>query len=221
MQDERYDWKNLKIQQIRSLTENTYVLRLDRNNIPFKAGQYITLGFPDTFQHREYSIYSSENDNYFEVIIREVLEGHLSVDLKQSKVGQLVEMNGPFGYLTINKEEIYSKKFIFIATGTGIAPFHSFISSYPGIDYKLLHGVRYANEAYEKHEYDSDRYILCTSKENNGSKPIRVTEYLSSINIDKDSMYYVCGNSKMIYEVYDILRKNGVNKENIRSEVYF
>ena len=209
------------IRQIRYLTEHTFVLRFDRNNIQFRAGQYITVGLKDSLQHREYSVYSAENDNFVEILVREVLDGDVSLQLKHCKLGQLMEINGPFGFLKLNSEDMYSKKLIFIASGTGIAPFHSFVRSYPGIDYKILHGVRYVNEAYDKSDYDPQRYILCTSREKNGNFYGRVTTYLQDYRLKPDMLFYLCGNSNMIYEVYDILRKKGVSTENIRSEVYF
>jgi len=209
------------IRNIRFLTENTFVLRFDRNDMEFKAGQYITVGLKDTLQHREYSIYSAEQDDYLEILIREVLDGDVSLQLKYCKPGQLIEVNGPFGFLKLDNEHMYSKKMIFIASGTGIAPFHSFVTSYPTIDYTILHGVRYIKEAYDKHDYDPGRYILCTSREKNGNYHGRLTGYLKEMKTDPDNVFYVCGNSNMIYDVYDILRRKGVPTENIRSEVYF
>ena len=116
---------------------------------------------------------------------------------------------------------MFSGKLVFIATGTGIAPFHSFVKSYPGIDYMLIHGVRYNNEAYERNDYDPLRYILCTSKEKNGSYKGRVTRFLPGYPVDQDMLFYLCGNNSMIYEVYHILRNKGIQDERIFTEVYF
>jgi ferredoxin/flavodoxin---NADP+ reductase len=209
------------IKKIRFLTENTFVLTLDRKGLQFKAGQYITVGLKDALQHREYSVYSAENDNLLEILVREVMDGDVSLQLKHCKPGQLLEVNGPFGYLKLNSEDMYSKQLIFIASGTGIAPFHSFITSYPGIDYLILHGVRNVNEAYDKKDYEPQRYILCSSRERNGNFYGRVTNYLQSFRIKPDMSFYLCGNSNMIYDVYNILRKKEVPPERIHSEVYF
>ncbi len=210
-----------KILHNRFITESTFVLRLNRDNIQFNAGQYITVGLKDSLQQREYSIYNGEKDDYLEILVREVLNGNISLQLKHCKSGELLEVNGPFGFFKMDTENLYSKKHIFIATGTGIAPFHSFVSSYPGIDYTLIHGVRYKNEAYDKQDYDPGRYILCTSREKNGNYYGRVTKFLLTYPVESDMLFYLCGNSNMIYEVYDILRKRKVSTENIHSEVYF
>ena len=65
----------LGIVSIRELSSNTYIIRMDRKDLNFKAGQYIRVGFPGEIEKREYSIYSGENDSYLEVLIREIEEG--------------------------------------------------------------------------------------------------------------------------------------------------
>jgi ferredoxin/flavodoxin---NADP+ reductase len=210
-----------KIRQIRFLTDSAFVLRLDRGNIQFRAGQHIIVGLKGELNQREYSVYSGEKDDYLEILIREVLSGNVSQQLKHCKPGQSLQVNGPFGSFGLEKFDMFSRKLIFIATGTGIAPFHSFVKSYPGINYNILHGVRYKYEAYERDDYDPRRYFLCTSKENNDGHKGRVTKFLTGYTVDPDMLFYLCGNNNMIYEVYHILRNKGVPDEKIFSEVYF
>jgi ferredoxin/flavodoxin---NADP+ reductase len=210
-----------KIRQIRFLTDETFVLRLDREDLQFKAGQRIIVGLKGELNQREYSVYSGEKDDYLEILVREVLGGNVSIQLKQSKPGQLLQVNGPFGSFGLETFEMFSRKLVFIASGTGISPFHSFIRSYPAIDYILFHGVSYNNEAYESQEYDPRRYFLCTSKESNGRHKGRITKFLPHYPVEPEMLFYVCGNNNMIYEVYHILRDKGIPVENIFAEVYF
>jgi ferredoxin--NADP+ reductase/benzoate/toluate 1,2-dioxygenase reductase subunit len=210
-----------KIRQIRFLTEKTFVLRLDHGNLQFKAGQHIIVGLKGELNQREYSVYSGEKDDYLEILVREVLDGSVSVQLKHSKPNQLLQVNGPFGSFGLETFDMFSRKLVFIASGTGIAPFHSFVRSYPGINYTLIHGVSYNNEAYERNDYDPSRYILCTSKESSGGHKGRVTRFLPGYRVNSDMLFYLCGNNNMIYEVYHILRDKGIPDENIFSEVYF
>ena len=158
----------------------------------FKAGQHIIVGLKGELNQREYSVYSGENDDYLEILVREVPEGNVSLQLKQCKPGQLLQVNGPFGSFGLEKFDMFSRKLVFIASGTGISPFHSFVRSYPGIDYTLIHGVRYNNEAYERNDYDPRRYILCTSKESKGGHKGRVTRFLPG---------YPCGPGYVILSV--------------------
>jgi len=212
----------LKIRQIRELTPTAYILRFDRNNIPFRAGQHILLGRKDDLQAREYSVYSAEHDEYFEVLVKEVQDGMVSKQLKKLQPGDPVNFENPVGYFVIRDEDLSNRKFLFIASGTGISPFHSFVKSYPGLDYKLLHGVRFSSESYEKEAYDENRIILCTSRDNNGDYHGRVTDYLKEHPVtDKNTLCYFCGNCEMIHEAYDILLKQGIPSENLFAEVYF
>jgi NAD(P)H-flavin reductase len=210
-----------KILQIRLLTEGTFVLRIDRGDMEFKSGQHIIAGLKGELDQREYTIYSGENDDFLEILVREVPEGKVSIQLKHCRPGQLLQVNGPFGSFGIEKFDLFSRKFLFIATGTGISPFHSFVSSYPGIDYTLFHGVRYGNEAYDRNDYDPRRYLLCTSKDSKGLHKGRVTKFLPAFPVSSDMLCYLCGNRNMIYETGHILRDRGIAAENIFTEVYF
>ena len=212
--------KIYRLRQIRDLNESTYVLRFDRNGMEFKAGQHITLGIPGNNQVREYSIYSSEKDDFLEVLIKEVDNGTVSRQLRKLIPGELLDVDGPFGYFTLEGQRM-DRKFLFIGTGTGIAPFHSIAGTYPRLNYTLLHGVRYADEAYEKRSYPRDHHILCTSRDESGDFKGRVTDYLKENETDFDTMVYLCGNCDMIYDVYDLLTSRGFPSGNIRTEVYF
>lgn len=211
----------VKVQQIRHLSESVYVLRFDRNGHAFKAGQHVILGLVGKNNGREYSVYSGEQDDYFEVLIKEVQEGDISRKLRKVQPGDLLEMDGPLGFFTLDPEKVLAKNFVFIATGTGIAPFSSFVKSFPGLDYKILHGVRFGNEAIESENYDAARFHLCTSGDATGDFHGRVTDYLRTNPVDKNSEYYLCGNVKMIHQAFDILKGKGISSDQMHAEVYF
>ena len=213
--------RKYKIQSIRNLTDSTYVIRFDRNAMEFKAGQNLNLGIKGDPEKRDYSIYSGENDDYLEILVKEVEEGLVSKQLKKLKPGDELEVEGPFGFFTLNESEIQTKKYLFIASGTGIAPFHSLAKSYPKLDYKLIHGIRYIKEAYESSHYHPDRFISCTTKDDQGGFKGRVTEYLKQNLTDKETLIYLCGNVNMIYDAFDILKEQGIPSANLHAEVYF
>ncbi len=210
-----------KVLQVRELTPSTYVLRFDKNDMNYKAGQYITLGLPDNYDSREYSIYSAENSPYLEVIIKEIDDGKVSRQLKRVKEGNTVRLDGPFGFFTLEKKFIENSKVLLVASGTGISPFHSYVGSYPELDYTLLHGIRYHDEAYEREFYEKGRYIACTSGDDKGDYAGRVTDYIKENPLDKDTQVYLCGNCNMIYDVFDILNNQGFPTSQIHTEVYF
>jgi ferredoxin/flavodoxin---NADP+ reductase len=212
--------KIFRVHTIRNLTESTYILRFDRNDMKFVPGQHITLRLPGNNQVREYSIYSPDSEPYLEVLIREVENGFLSKKLRKLKRGDLLNVEGPFGYFSIDNDKRENGKFLFIASGTGIAPFHSMTGSYQGLYYKILHGVRYANEAYERNFYLPGKYLLCASRDE-GDFNGRVTDYLKSHLPDPQTLIYLCGNCDMINDVYYLLTSRGISYNQFRTEVYF
>lgn len=208
------------ISDIRFLTESAFVITFSRNGLKFRAGQRIVVGLYGELDQREYSIYSGEQDDYLQILVKEVIDGNISVKLRKAIAGQLLQVNGPFGSFGPDVFLRESQTLFFIASGTGISPFHSMVRSSPALDYTILHGVCYGSEAYDRDQY-KDRYILCTSRDKTGDFNGRVTKYLRKYRLKAGALYYLCGNGSMIYEVYHLLMERGVPAENIFSEIYF
>ena len=221
MQAIKIDESFYKVKEVRRLTDETFSLRLPKSRFTFKAGQHISLGIQGDYQSREYSIYSGENDEHLEVLVREVKKGYFSPKLSHLKPGDLVEVNGPFGKFRIDEKKINDHKFVFIASGTGIAPFRSMVRTYPQLDYQIVHGVRYGHEAYDKDEYEPGRHILCTTGDKSGQVHGRLTKYLKKATFDKTTQFYLCGNSNMIFDALELLKDKGFDRDQIHCEVYF
>lgn len=215
------DTNYYKVVGIRKLTEHTFVLSLPRSRFEFVAGQHVSLSITGDYQSREYSIYSAEKGENLELLVKEVDGGYFSPKLKHLKVGDMVEVHGPFGKFGLDEKNKETHKHVFIASGTGVAPFHSMVKSCPDLNYHLIHGVRYAEEAYEKVDYSEERYTLCTSRDKSGDFNGRVTDYLKNTEFDKNTCFYLCGNSDMIFDSMEILSDKGFGRENITVEVYF
>ena len=210
-----------KIQNIRQLTEHTFVLSLPKSRFKFTAGQHISLSIQGDYQSREYSIYSAEEGENLEVLVKEVEGGYFSPKLKNLGPGDVVEVHGPFGKFVLDEKKRDSHQHVFIASGTGIAPFHSMVKSYEGLNYKVIHGVRYANEAYEIQDYDRSKFTICASRDEKGDFKGRLTEYLKTAVFDKKSCFYLCGNSDMIFDAMEILKDKGFDRDSVTVEVYF
>lgn len=219
--DFQMDLHFYKVLEIRNLTENTFVLSLPASRFGFKAGQHISVSIKGDYQSREYSIYSPENAEKLEILVKEVEGGYFSPKLKHLKKGDLVEVHGPFGKFGLDAKKLETHKHIFIASGTGVAPFHSIIKSYNNIDYQLIHGIRVIDEAYEKSDYDPAKYITCTSRDDKGNNHGRLTEYLKTADFPANSCFYLCGNSEMIFDAMDILKDKGFTRDDLNVEVYF
>jgi ferredoxin--NADP+ reductase len=209
------------VSEIRNLTDATYVVRFSKKDLTFRPGQHLVAGVPGMSDGREYSVYSGKDEKFLEIIVREVENGIVSRKLRRLNPGNPLEVQGPYGFFLTNAQPPGNKKLLFIASGTGIAPFHSFVKTYPNADYTIIHGIRTIDEAYEKEVYDENRYISCTSRDEKGNFHGRLTAYLKTINIDKDTMVYLCGNSDMVFESIDILQAKGLSNSHIFTEVYF
>jgi ferredoxin--NADP+ reductase/benzoate/toluate 1,2-dioxygenase reductase subunit len=209
------------VTMVRHLNESTYVLRFSRNEMQFVPGQHLVLGLPGGKEFREYSIYSGIHDDFLEVLIKEVDDGLVSRQLKQVKQGEEVQVKGPRGFFLSRASQPNPGKLLFISSGTGLAPFHSFVRSYPDTDYSIIHGVRNITEAYELDDYNREQFTICTSRGEKGDFRGRVTDYLLHSGLDSQSRVFLCGNSNMIFDAMDILQAKGVPQNQIFTEVYF
>jgi ferredoxin--NADP+ reductase len=202
----------------KELSPSVFMLRLDRNGFVFDPGQYVFVSLPCARQVREYSVFSGINDPYIDLLIKIVSDGHMSKKLKNINPGDELEIDGPFGFFTLNERFFTTPPLLLVATGTGIAPFNSFIRSHPSLKYSLLHGVRYGDESY-RHAF-SDRYIICTSRDNSGDFHGRVTDYQAEHPVSNDYWCYLSGNWGMIEDMTDILIRQGIPYEHILSEAH-
>jgi ferredoxin--NADP+ reductase/benzoate/toluate 1,2-dioxygenase reductase subunit len=209
------------VHHVRDLTPSAYVLRFDRGGLQFQPGQYLIVGRQGRLDMREYTIYSSPAEDYLEILVKEIEGGLVSRELRRCRPGDPLAVQGPFGFFTVGEPWLQRGKFLFVASGTGVSPFHCFASSYPGLDYRLLHGVRYGGELYDRQVFDRSRFTSCISREQAGDYHGRVTGYLREHPVDPESLCYLCGSCDMIYEAFDILRGQGVQPERLFAEVYY
>ncbi|MEF8814305.1 MAG: FAD-binding oxidoreductase [Halovenus sp.] len=93
-------------------------------DIDFLAGQYVGLrynGLP-----RAYSIANSPTEDELEICVRRVPGGRLSPQLCDDlSVGESVTVRGPYGELVL--QDSSPRDVVFLATGTGVAPFKGMI----------------------------------------------------------------------------------------------
>lgn len=150
----------------KDLTPDLAILRMqpaDGGPVPdFRAGQFVTLGiqFPDEdrMTYRAYSISSPpEEKRYFELYIKwttKPVMGKLTSALFGMKEGDTLYWRKPAGAFTIEDKKADgtpdSRRLVLVASGTGLAPFISYILHLKSIGSKreivLLHGAKYAQE---------------------------------------------------------------------------
>lgn len=204
---------------------NAFCVRVERNNLQFKAGQHVEMNVIGSEYKRPYSIYSGENDNYLEFLIKEIKGGDTSPFMRKLKPGDEVEIDNLDGSFIIEEKDL-KRKFYFICTGTGIAPYHSFIRTYPDLDYEVIHGTKTPYERYDQTDYKN--YISCLSQLSQDQCDCvkcdciygRVTDYIKFENVNNEGLFYLCGLGKMIYEMDHLLICKGVPSNYILWEIY-
>jgi ferredoxin--NADP+ reductase len=212
-----------RVVHVRDVSSSAFVLRFSREGLAFHAGQWINLGLPRSRDQREYSVYSSPSDDFLEVLVKEIPEGKVSRALRRCRPGDSLQVDGPHGSFTLVEGRPDSTSYLFVATGTGVSPFHCFVRSRPHLDYLLLHGVRSASELYDRDSFAPARFFPCLSRESGegGAHAGRVTTFLAERPLQTSTYCYLCGNSDMIYEAYALLRNRGIPHSRIFAEVYF
>lgn len=212
------------VHEVRPVGDGAFVLRFDRHGMDFSPGQYVSVGPGNDVHMREYSIYSAADADFLEILVKKIDTGHVSPRLATMQTGAPLAVDGPFGFFTLD-EDRQQQRYCFIATGTGISPFHCFTRSFPGLQWTLLHGIRSTAEQYEYPHYDRSRIITCVSRGPGGDYSGRVTTLLRERavqgRLDPQVHYYLCGNCDMIYEAFDILQSCGIPPGNLFAEVYF
>jgi len=205
----------------RFLASDAFVLTVERRNESVRAGRHLNVGLPGT-ETRPYSLYSGESDPYLEILVRRVDGGRVSPQLATLRAGDLVRVEPPRGNFTLAHAQP-GEKLLFLATGTGIAPFRSFLRSQPHLDYTLVHGVRDARDDFGSSFADRSRRVLCVSGPGvpSGAFAGRITSWLDGIDPSVYDRVYLCGNVRMILEAFPKLVDGGVDEDRIHTETYF
>lgn len=200
------------------INENLFKIFFDRKNLKFLPGQHFSLSIPNKSINREYSSYTSPDEDEIGFLIRKVEGGIMTNYLNNLRIGDPVNIYGPYGSFSLSKNQIENKKIIFIASGTGVAPFISLKKKFDIKNYELFVGIRNKKDIVDSDVFGSDRSYYCLSRE---KKIDQNNHYLGRLNnqINKieyildyeNAIYMICGNSFMISDIYDIL----VNEKNI------
>ncbi len=178
------------------LSPRTFSLTLDRpRGFAFTPGQSISVGMGGTT--RDYSIASGRDEEPLSLCVRLIPTGSLSPVLAAAAEGAACTIEGPHGLFTLRESE---RPPVFVATGTGIAPFVSMART--GCrGFSLFHGVRSENELCFQDELRpaADLYIPCLSLDpRDDAFSGRVTEAAVHHLAPGPYDFYLCGGRAMI-----------------------
>jgi ferredoxin-NADP reductase len=206
-------------------------------NFAFTPGQFVSVvePFPGKEIIRAYSIASPRDGNRFALCLNRVLDGPMSSYLFHLKPGDEVEMGEPLGYFTLRHP---GHRSVFIATGTGIAPFRSMLlehlpKSHPRIT--LLFGVRNEEGLLYRDDlehlakrYESFRFLPTITRPTEtwmgrtGRVQQHLDEALAVPSYEDQSTLdvYICGLKQMVDDVRAELKKRGFDRKQIIYEEY-
>lgn len=211
--------KNVCITANVEIAPEAYLLSFGRF-FDFIPGQVVQLTADDSVAPRMYSIASGNTEKLIQILYDVKPEGQLTNLLRNLKTGDIIKVSLPFGNFTSAVG-----KGIWIATGTGIAPFYSMFKSGIAQDVTLIHGARKPEGLLFRDEFTRSgtlKYQACVSgMPTKGAFHGRVTEFLHHHALDLTSKYYLCGSAEMVVDVRDLLIARGVPFGNIFSEIYF
>jgi ferredoxin-NADP reductase len=199
----------------------------------FKPGQFVS--FNETLGGkkitRAYSIASLPADNRFELCLNLVHEGIFSPHLFAMRPGDSVEMTDPLGFFVVRNP---AKDAVFVATGTGIAPFRSmapdYLSHSEAKELTLIFGVRHETTIYYRDNFEAlqeqhpnFRFWPTLSRPEpswRGRKGHVQVHLLEAIGDRRDLDVYICGLKAMVDDVRSILKAMGFDRKQIIFEKY-
>ena len=198
----------------------TFLLAVGRLH-DFQPGETVKVGLDDRLPPRIYSICSGNKEHELRILYNIKGDGALTPQLAKVRSGDPIIVSEPGGGFRGTTDPA-----IWIATGTGIAPFYSMLRSGMGKNKVLIHGVRHLTQFYfsdELAERLGQNYHRCCSAESDPSVYAgRVTGYLAEQDqFPQDQRYYICGQATMAVETRDLLIEKGIPFVNIVTEIYF
>lgn len=202
-------------------------------SLDFAPGQFVS--FSDHVDGRKvtraYSIASAPRGNQFDLCLNRVREGLFSPHLFALQPGGSVEMRGPLGYFVPRNP---FRDAVFVATGTGIAPFRAFLQSPAvrdsGAAITLLMGARHESGLLYRQEFEElaaanprFQYLPTLTRPDAGwhGRTGRVQTHLDAALAARPGLdVYICGLKAMVDDVRAILKDKGFAKQQIIFEKY-
>jgi ferredoxin-NADP reductase len=180
---------------------------------------------------RAYSVASAPSGNRFELCLNRVKDGLLSPWMFELSPGGEIAMNGPLGYFVPRQP---FRPAVFVATGTGIAPFRAFLQHASvlesGEPVSLLFGARYEEGLLYRHEFEAlkssmpgFRFLPTITRPGPAwqGRTGWVQQHLEEALDGRTGVdVYICGLKAMVDAVRAALKEKGFDRKQIVYEKY-
>lgn len=185
---------------------------LDKPLTSFAAGQYARIHVGND-EWRDYSI-AGVDGKYVRFLISTATGGHGSAyfEAVQAPAATLIEL--PLGRYTLAES---ANRLVFVATGTGVAPFSAMFEQLDAAD-RLKDAALFVGSRTIEDDLTTalrclpGTVVRCTTRQAPpaGGFAGRVTDALTEHDLDVDHTdFYVCGSSEMVSDVADLLQFRG------------
>lgn len=236
-------WLDAKVVDRTDWNDHLFSLRFSCADFPpFKAGQFTKVGVEQQdgkILSRPYSLVSGPDDKALEIIAVPVEEGLLSPKLHKLQIGDALKIMSPATGFLVLDEVPKSRDLWLMATGTGVGPFLSILTteqawaSYEHVI--LVYGARYQHDlaymaliaGWLKQYPDKFHFVPILSREaSSGGLRGRIPGLLKTLTIQEQvgldihpdhSQVMLCGNPAMIEEAIQTLGELGLSKHLRRS----
>jgi len=234
---------DIELIRLRKLSSSTYDFRfrrLDGSSLEFEPGQFFRFEFTDDkgeFE-RSYSLCNFEADvqpRHLDLVISTVENGRASRLLFESKIGLRAKASGPFGRLVLPRA--MPQRLFLVATSVGIAPFMPMLAGLEPmllagvIEVHFLYGTRdlsefiYGDPLVEFADRHSDFHLhVCFSRcdpVTAGQTRGYVQDALFKLTPNPATDHFLlCGNPKMIDDIYPKLKQLGLGVKQVVREKY-
>jgi NAD(P)H-flavin reductase len=223
-----------RITAIERLSESTltFTVELDGDRpLGFLPGQYVNIAVPGTEQTRSYSFSSRPGRTQVSFILRDTPTGALPTFLRgQAEVGHPIGFHGPLGSFYLRE---IKRPVLFLAGGTGLAPFTAMLAT---IDpdstaqpVHLIYGVTSDQDLVKVDELEeaakrlSNFSFACCVADETSTCPNKgyVTRYIEPAQLNGgDVDVYLCGPPVMVEAVRNHFKQQGVTPQNFYYEKF-
>ncbi|MEZ5404005.1 MAG: FAD-dependent oxidoreductase [Bryobacteraceae bacterium] len=203
------------------------------DDMPFEPGQFISLTEPlgGHAITRAYSLASAPGGRRFALCLNRVNDGHMSPHLFALRESDPISFSGPLGAFIVRRPE---RDRIYVATGTGIAPFRSMLAHQFAVgdpaSVTLIFGVRYPETILYRDElerWEAARPNF-TFRPTLSRPPVEWTglrghvqeHVLAAVGDRRDLDVYICGMKAMVDDLRARLKAAGLDRRQIVTEKY-
>ena len=220
------------IASVERLSESTIRFSVDLDSpVGFLPGQYVKVEIPGTQHARAYSFSSAPGSAQASFVERNVPQGRMSSNLTgQAQAGQAIGMAGPYGSFYLRD---VVRPVLFLAGGTGIAPFLSMLealaaqgSAHP---VRMVFGVTNDHDLVALAQLDDlaarlpgFEYRTCVANPDSGhARKGYVTSHIEPTWLNGgDADVYLCGPVPMVEAVRSWLDASGQAPKNFHYEKF-